>query len=421
MSWFWRGFQSAVFYYLSCAPCAKIASQRRRRKGAQRARAEKAATELEQGIYRHPSPFSTNIYWREEMVLGPGPPQRKGNRDRDKGKAESSRQLRSGGAGSSALTGTSSADTIVEGETVIHEAEPDRPSGEGWNRRRYQREDEMLWGIDGKSVSEVISRSGSGSGSYCVARNPAVNDLHPPVVSTQPTHRSETKWMLQPPPSARIMEGKERATRSRSGSGVSSKSDSSRKRDDMSLGRRVGERLMEEKVKRGEHPPESASASNSLLRLPSRESVRSEIRPQGQRHDRDPLSPIATSPTVVQDSHQPRPNTPTSYLAAALFVPRPALLPRNSSSSLPVIDSSVTPSPSPRKPSPSPSQLLRSPALGTLGPPDDEVGLQGVGRWWPAEWGLPRSAEDPGGPGDEMPEGIGAESMAWRGRWSMDI
>lgn len=346
------------------------------------------------------------------MMLGPGPPQRKGNRDRDKGKAESSRRLRSGGTGSSALTGTSSADTIVEDENGNHEAKHDRRSGEGWNRQRYQREDEILWGVDG----EVISRSGSASGSYYVARNPAVNDLHPPVVSTQPTHRSETKWMLQPPPSARIMEGKERATRSRSGSGVSSKSDSSRKRDDMSLGRKVGERLME-KVRRGEHPAESASASTSMIRLPSKESVRSETPMQGQRHDRDPLPSITTSPTVVQDSQHSRPHLSTIVSPTALTVPRPALLTRNSSSSLPVLDSTGTPSPSPRKQSPSPLQLVASPALE---PRDDEVGMRGVGRWWPAEWGLPRGEDDGRRQGEGMQERIRTDGE-WRGRWSMDI
>lgn len=350
------------------------------------------------------------------MTLGPGPPQKKGNRDRDKGKAESSRRLRSGGTGSSALTGTSSADTIVEDENGNHEVRHARRSGEGWNRQRYQREDEILWGVDG-DTSEVISRSGSASGSYYVARNPAVNDLHPPVVSTQPTHRSETQWMLQPPPRARIMEGKERATRSRSGSGVSSKSDSSRKRDDMNLGRKVGERLMEEKVRRGEHPPESMSASTSMIRLPSKESVRSDTPMGGQRHDRDPLPSIMTSPTVVQDSQHSRPQLPTLNSSTALTVPRPALLTRNSSSSLPVLDSTGTPSPSPRKQLPSPSQLVASPALG---PPNDEVGIRGVGRWWPVEWGLPRGEDDRRRQGEGMQERIRTDGD-WRGRWSMDI
>jgi hypothetical protein len=293
MSWLWRGFQSAVFYYLSCAPCTKIAYQRRRHKATQRAKAERAATETEQGLYRHPSPFSTNIYWREEMALGPGPPQRRSNRDRERAKTESSRGLRSGGVGSSSVTGTSSADTVVEmehGEPKGH----GRTDEDGWNHRRYQREDENLWGVSCDSVTSMSQSSATGGcmGYYHVARNPAVNDLHPPVVSTHPTNPSQTRWMLQPPPSAKIMEGKKKSPRRRSGSGTSNISDSSRKRDDRSLGRKIGERLMEEKVRRGEGPGmfnlrSVSSMSDAMPRLPSCESGQSEAQPQGQPHDRN--------------------------------------------------------------------------------------------------------------------------------------
>ena len=320
MAWLWRGFQSAVFYYLSCAPCTKIAYQRRRHKATQQAKAERAMTEMEQGLYQHPSPFSTNIYWREEMALGPGPPQRKSNKDRERGRAESSRGLRSGGAGSSSVAGTSSADTVVDME--LSEAGGGKQVG-----RRYQREDENLWGTSSDSVNSIGHSSTTGSRTgYCyVARNPAVNDLHPPVVSTQPTHPSQTRWMLQPPPSAKIMEGKIPSARRRSGSGLSHTSDSSsRKRDDRSLGRKVGERLLEGKVKRGEGldmlGSRSVSASTSMRRLPSRESARSEAQqqqqpPSGQPHDRDDSSPdnalplISLSPDSPDDHHPRR----TSY------------------------------------------------------------------------------------------------------------
>lgn len=301
MSWLWRGFQSAVFFYLSCAPCTKIAYQRRRHKATQRAQAERATTEMEQGLYQHPSPFSTNIYWREEMALGPGPPQKKSNKDREKGRAESSRGLRSGGAGSSSVAGTSSADTVVELE--LEQA-----------GRRYQREDENLWGTSSDSI-ESMSRSstnGSRTGYYYVARNPAVNEMHPPVVSTQPTHPSQTRWMLQPPPSAKIMEGKTISSRQRSESGVSNASDSSRRRDDRSLGRKVGERLLEGKVKRGEgsgmFSSRSVSASTSVRRLASRESAKSEVQLQGQPHDdRDGSSPPDdAAPPSNSDDGPPR-------------------------------------------------------------------------------------------------------------------
>ncbi|MCJ1372250.1 hypothetical protein MMC20_003473 [Loxospora ochrophaea] len=257
MSWFWRGFQSAVFYYVSCAPCTKLNYRRKRRKDNQRAKAEKLATEaVMPELYRHPSPFSTNIYWREEMALGPGPPPRKGNRDRDKGsRAGSRKDLNTAGQGSS--VGASSADTItVEESSEATEMVLGRQSDEGWNRKRYQRPDEMLWGIDFDSQEgngqsngfRSIGRSGTRqSGNYYFARNPAVNDLHPPVVSTHPTHKSETKWMLQPPPSAKIMEGKARENRNRSHSGTSY--GSRRTTDSLNHRRQAGEQPSGDKVK----------------------------------------------------------------------------------------------------------------------------------------------------------------------------
>lgn len=126
--------------------------------------------------------------------------------------------------------------TLAIGETSSSET-----LGEKWNWKRYQREDEALWGLDvfgpGQRLLEAISKAGANakqrmetrfgaafagddleSGSkpqYYRARNPPVNDLHPPVVSTKPAGRDEVRWMLQPPPPARIMEGKERVVRLR--------------------------------------------------------------------------------------------------------------------------------------------------------------------------------------------------------------
>ena len=262
-AWFWRGFQSAIFYYLSCAPCTKLAYRRKRRKEHKRAQAEKALSEAENGHYTHPLPFSTNPYWKEEIQLGPGPAERKAVRDGkskgEKGKPSTSgsnRRLQTGGTGSSAATGVSSADTVVEFEGVEQIVD----TGEGWNRKRYQREDEILWGLESQDTMSAdtasMSRTGSGSKYQYYARNPEINDLHPPVVSTHPTSRSETLWMLQPPPKARVMEGKERATtpnRSRNGTGCTNSSKGSiRKASDLSLGKQVGERLLESKVKQGE-------------------------------------------------------------------------------------------------------------------------------------------------------------------------
>ena len=324
-SWFWRGFQSAIFYYISCAPCTKLNYQRKRRKQMKRERFEKSLHEAEEGLQQHPSPFSTNPYWKEEILLGPGPPQRKANRE-GKGKPKNSRRLRTGGIGSSTATGSSSADTMVGDES----GEKIRDSGEGWNKRRYQREDEILWGKE-EELKPMgmwpISRSASGSASYYQAKNPAINDLHPPVVSTQPTHRSETQWMLQPPPKAKIMEGKERAAspnRSRSGSGASKDSKASGKKPE-SLGRQVGERLMESRLKRGEIPM-AASSSLAISRVSSaRSAASSSIIAQGQPHDRDPPFPLS-QPSQESMNRKPPP-PPISISSEPSLLPPPTVRP----------------------------------------------------------------------------------------------
>ncbi len=326
-SWFWRGFQSAIFYYISCAPCTKLNYRRKRRKQLKREKSEKALHEAEEGVRHHPSPFSTNPYWNEEISLGPGPPpQRKANRD-GKGKPKDSGGLRTGGVGSSTETGTSSADTVVGEEGV----EQIRDSGEGWNKRRYQREDEILWGKEeeeGKPTGmSPVSRSATSNASYYQARNPAVNDLHPPVVSTQPKDRSETQWMLQPPPKAKIMEGKEKANspnRSRSGSGASKDSKASGRKPE-SLGRQVGERLMESKFKRGENLT-ATSSSVAMSRVSSARSTASSMKlAQGQPHDRD--QPLSLSRASTESMNHKSPPPPISIPSEPSLLAPPAVRP----------------------------------------------------------------------------------------------
>lgn len=361
MSWFWRGFQSAIFYYVSCAPCTKFAYQHRRRKNRKRASAER---EAEEGAYQHPSPFSTNIYWREEMLLGPGPPQKKKERDKEREKERENwnRGLSTGG---SALTGASSADTMVVTEGVEgKEVQQERLSGEGWNKRRYQREDEILWGYDDTGRAHTPSsgmsrtRNSSSGGNHYYARNPEVNDLHPPIVNT-PLDRSQTRWMLQPPPSARVMAGKEREHRSRSDSGNSGRSQVSSKRAaDMNLGRLIGEKSMEERIRRGD-----AASTNpiALLRASSKDTPTSES--SGQRHDRErrPSSescsttnsqrkPRPPAITISADSHPAVLRPPLSTMKSNTHADqaparpqRPKLVPMDSTSSLQVLQELVSP------------------------------------------------------------------------------
>ena len=442
-AWFWRGFQSAIFYYLSCAPCTKLAYQRRRRKEHKRAQAEKAQNEAENGLYTHPLPFSTNPYWKEEIELGPGPPQRRAARDpkgksvKDKsGKRGISRQLQTGGTGSSATTGVSSADTVVEIEGVGQIID----GGEGWNKKRYQREDEILWGLEDRETVSTgaasMSRSGSGSKYQFYARNPEINDLHPPVVSTHPTSRSETRWMLQPPPKARVMDGKERANtpnRSRSGTGGTNSSRGSIKRvSEFSLGRQVGERLMESKLKSGEHLPSSAAMSRDPSAR-STASARSRIS-QGQPHDRDtntlspsrsdslrrkltPPPPISISSELPLPSPPP-PRPPLSTIPSASFSQkskdrphlRPLVVSANSVSSLHILQELVAPaSQLNRAPSPVPD-IARSVKLPPVSHQEDaDLRFPEVESWFPDnEWRRSGSGKQ-------------GREVRHTHRWSMDI
>ena len=394
------------------------------------------------------------------MVLGPGPPQK--NRHRDRSKTESSRELRSGGVGSSSITGTSS-DTVVEDEAsrIISEVGHDRRSGEDWNKRRYQRDDEILWGDDTDDEDGTGIANRNDIGSYYYSRNPAVNELHPPVVSKVSTRRSETRWMLQPPPSARFMEGKERlSARSRSGSGVSSKSaDSRRKRDDVSLGRKVGERLMEEKARRGVYPSISAATSTSMLRVPSGASFRSSEFTHslpGQPHDRgnllSPSSPFSTPLPILPPASPSSSSSSSSVVSPPKSDPNPSSprqrppLPTIKSSSLQTLqqrNSSVSlPSPSDIPLSsalqPQPDSHLadiQRPINDFLSPPlpfrtnrekDERQDRVGMGWWWPADWEIGRQEADFAGRGDPMSGEENSSKVAdgnqrVRGRWSMDI
>lgn len=308
--------------------------------------------------------------------MGPGPPLKKKERDKEREK-ERENYNRGLGTSGSAITGISSADTMAGSEDVEgREIEQERDSGEGWNRKRYQREDEILWGFDGSENGQapiIRSRSSSNKGHY-YARNPEVNDLHPPIVST-PRDRSQTRWMLQPPPSAKVMEGKERANRSRSDSGLSGRSNaSSRRTADTNLGRRVGEKLLEERMRRGDvASTESIISPKGLSRVntttesvPSPKALYREntgMNPAGQRHDREgrlsneshsttdsqrkpPPPPI----TISTDLRPPASRPPLSTVVSQTHVEqptnkpkRPTLVPMDSTSSLHVLQELVSP------------------------------------------------------------------------------
>jgi hypothetical protein len=328
--------QSVAFYVLSCSTCAKINHRRKAKVQAKRERAEKHALETEQpGLYQHPSPFSTNPYWTEEIMMGPGPPK---NKDKSGSKNASQRALNTAGQGSSYAGSTAMSSDPPSSPTAVTEGS--RVSGEGWNRKRYQREDEALWGHDfpgpGQRIMDAIAKAGSSAGrllegrlsksggkeeenpaAYYLGRNPPVNDLHPPVVSTAPSSRDETRWMLQPPPSAKVMEGKERANRSRAGSNGSS----GKGGDGTPLS------LVDAKLQRGETPSHLEGRSLSS-RAGDRSKTPTSSQSQAQSHDRS-RSPSAES--VIRRKRKPPPISVSSSARSSRdtieHIPIPSNLP----------------------------------------------------------------------------------------------
>jgi hypothetical protein len=302
MSWFLRGVQSAVFHYASCAPCTGYTDGRKRRRAARAARKVKDKLQLEHpDAYQHPPPTGTNPYWDEEIRIGPGPPPRRARRTN----TCSTRGVVTAGTQHSPPSKTDSSVDGDRGDDV--RLSDDTIEDDTWNHKRYQREDEDLWGIDEPSVPLQHVASGSSVGglgynlkrpatsrsaSYYSVRAPPVNDLHPPVVSMPSPDPADNRWMLQPPPKASVMAGRERASnRSRSGSGASS-------RVELSLQRQLSTKQVKHKLERGETPDmPSVSRNSSYSNLVS-----------GQRHERC-RTPQVRPPSSSSSRHRKRHDT----------------------------------------------------------------------------------------------------------------
>ncbi len=217
--WLFRGAQSAVFYYVTCTPCAEAADRRKRKKEAIRARSLREKEQSETIVTDQPRPFlqptafSTNPGWAEELALGPGPPPRR------RGGHRTATHHRIDSWDTGAHSGQDDEQDVMPTPSQRISKMGSKHIGDRWNRMmRYQREDEPLWGEDVEARGSSVGISGQvkadsrTSSKYYIPRVPPVNDLHPPIVSG-PKSRAETRWMLQPPPSARVMSGKERSSR----------------------------------------------------------------------------------------------------------------------------------------------------------------------------------------------------------------
>ncbi|KAF6813625.1 hypothetical protein CSOJ01_04509 [Colletotrichum sojae] len=292
--------QSAIFYYLACTPCNEMKAFRKAKKKAKEDREVKRRIEMEQpGLYRHPDPFNINPYWAEEMAMGPHLPKKSGSKN------PSQRGLASAGRTSTAASfgcGSTAAESGPVSPTISTDTTR-KLSGDGWNRTLYQREDEELWGHNltgmGHKIMDNIVKAGNTAGRYVeeklgrdkqpitdedrqnfyqTPRNPPVNDYHPPIVGNKPSRPDALKWMLQPPPPAKIMEGRVPVTRTQSTSTVGSRRTLAS--EEPPLDRLVREKALQKKLRQGEMPrqdetPSESELINSLIGTRSRKSTAS--------------------------------------------------------------------------------------------------------------------------------------------------
>ncbi|KAI3318390.1 hypothetical protein HD806DRAFT_512160 [Xylariaceae sp. AK1471] len=301
--------QSVLFFVVSCAPCHQARHHRELKEQAKKHREEKERTQAAYpGTYQQPDPFNTNPYWSEEIMMGPHIERKKYNGG---SKNTSQRNLTSAGKDTISVGGSSigvsitnptaeipkrnlasagnDTATIVGVSIVNPDAIPSTTEdgklslsttlSDDWNRKRYQREDEELWGDEwsrtGHKLIDVIKHAGASAGRfidislgkeakpitdedrhnfYFAPKNPPVNDYHPPIVRQNPAHKNAIQWMVQPPPPAKIMEGK--IPVSRSGSFVSHLSRRTTASDGQDLGRVVHEKTVGAKLRSGEFPTE---------------------------------------------------------------------------------------------------------------------------------------------------------------------
>lgn len=315
----WRGFQSAVFLYAQCGPCLAWRESHRQKKQWKREKQERARYSDQPGVLRQPAPHEVNPSWEEEIRLGPAPPPKKG---RKRANTRNSRDTASSGT-------LVPSETAGEGMDDLRGDSKERPMF--WNAKRFQRPDEEYTYVDPPEERPqmvyappgLIRRGSSvGVGAWTVdgpkspgkpkrtytptASMPPVNELHPPVVSSVPAKKEDRAWMTAAPPSAAFMRGtKGTTTRPRSGSG-----NSSMKSADTHLNRQVGQKIVEEKIKKGEHPEDDIELRPSSRSVPDPLS----LEPPVVKERSNSTSPFR----LVREKTPPSPMRPRSRRPAPL-------------------------------------------------------------------------------------------------------
>lgn len=332
--------QSAIFYYVACTPCNEARARYKTKRQAKIDREEKIRIQMEQpGLYRHPSPFHTNPYWQEEIDIGPIPPKSKTAASRNTSQRGLNSSSTERNSTSASLTCTSShnelSSTGPASPTIIPEDSSLSLEGDDWNRRRYQREDEELWGHDfsrmGHKLVDNIVKAGSSAGRmikgelgpkdkpitqedrtnfYLTPKNPPVNDYHPPIVGSAPAHKDALRWMLQPPPPAKVMEGKVPVGRAQSFNSTGSRRSHNRKGgstkpavpEDQSLDRAVRDRQAR---LRNQETPSEAELIDVLIGRRSRQTTVSS-RGRSMSIDSEKASEPSTDSELVDRRWRPR-------------------------------------------------------------------------------------------------------------------
>ena len=221
----WRGIQSVIFFYLSCAPCSDASTRKKRNR--QAVHDERLRTELEAAHPDYPSqapPGSVNPNWQIEIDSGPMMPRKARNVDGDINRTRSKDLNTSDRRDSKNLKPSATqSSTSSKAQSAVDVSYTQR------HLMVYQRPDEELWGAPLSSTVKLPTRPGTArtkssvTNIYHQARHPAVNHLHPPT-TRKVANPEEVAWMLQPLPSAAVMTGKEQpntSSISRSNSEVS--------------------------------------------------------------------------------------------------------------------------------------------------------------------------------------------------------
>lgn len=361
-------FRSAVFYFVACTPCAKVRHRQKARDKAKKERQEKERLERDQpDRYHHPSPFNTNPHWQEEIDLGPSLPKKAASKN------SSQRGLTSSCTDTSGATGLTeqhhaqaSRLEVGDGAMTTGDEGDDGKLDDDWNRHRgYQREDEELWGQwSGHKIMDAFTKAKDSAGRliestlgkekdmtevseqarrdfYFSPKNPPVNDYHPPVVSNKAPIKEAHRWMLQPPPPAKIMEGK--VPVNRAASSGSKSSGRTLVGEDAHLGRLVHEKMVQQKLKKEANPTEDelieslfATRSNRSLSFPRSRSFSLDGSEESFEHAldwnrRSRLRPVAAPPGAASDDDDEddlvslRPQTSATTNMTSRLAQRPKL------------------------------------------------------------------------------------------------